>query len=202
MLDAVFWSTFATLFFVLDPFGNVPLFNSLLKSLPPQRRARVIAREMLIALLILLGFLWLGQRALAALGLSSSALNLSGGIILFIIALRMVFPGRGTQSDGEDFDDPMIVPLAIPMIAGPSAIAIVMLVGSNEAQVISGMLALLAAWGLTALILITSPAYVQFLGDRGLRAVERLMGMLLIMMAVQMLLNGVTDYLSSLPARL
>ncbi|MEA3291559.1 MAG: MarC family protein [Pseudomonadota bacterium] len=188
----------ATLFFIMDPLGNIPVFNSLLKEYPAPQRARIIAREMGFALFILLFFLFAGTRILEFLGLSRSSLSLSGGILLFIIAIRMIFPTPRQQRE-EPVEAPFIVPLAVPMIAGPSTISVLLLLSSTAPERMADWTtALLMAWGAGTLILVFSPAMLRLLGERGLRAIERLMGMLLILIAVQMIMDGVTEYVGGL----
>ncbi len=200
LIQSISWpqvaSVAVTLFFIMDPFGNMTVFHAVLKHLDPKRRKQVIVRELLIALAILFVFLLLGTRILNFLGLRPSAINVAGGILLFTIAIKMVFP-TGSPIIDESEGDPFIVPLAMPLVAGPSAIAVLLLLSaSNPGQMASGGLALLISWSLAFIILYFSPAFLQFLGDRGLRALERLMGMLLIMIAVQMFLDGVAAYLA------
>lgn len=191
------WSAAVLLLFVMDPLGNIPLFLSILKGTDPQRRRIIIIRELLIALGILMMFLFFGQGLLNFLHLDQESVTISGGIVLLIIGLRMIFPSRegvmGKQVDGE----PFIVPLAIPLIAGPSALAtLILMVNRDPGQMGQWVLALLVAWGTTAVILLFAPFLYKVLRDRGLSALERLMGMLLIMIAVQMLLNGIKAVLS------
>jgi multiple antibiotic resistance protein len=186
-----------TLFFVMDPIGNIPIFHAILKEVPQGTRIRIIFRELLIALVILLVFLFLGTEILGFLGLTQPVLNVAGGIILFVIAIRMVFAMKTLGVD-EDETDPFIVPLAIPMVAGPSAITILMVQATSQpARIFEWFLALLLAWILTTAILVASPFILRVLGQRGVRALERLMGMLLILISVQMLLDGVGEYLKS-----
>jgi multiple antibiotic resistance protein len=184
-------SAAVVLFFVMDPLGNAPLFLSLLKGIEPRRRRYIIARELLIALVILFAFLFFGQSLLDLLELEQESVTIAGGIVLMIIGLRMVFPTQegvmGVTDDGE----PFIVPLAIPLIAGPSALAtLILMVGSEPAALSRWAMALLLAWGAAALVLSFAPLLYDLLKDRGLMALERLTGMLLIMIAVQMLMNG------------
>ena len=184
------------LFLILDPLGNVPVVLSLLRSLPPRRQLVVIARELLIALVVLLLFLWFGKYALDAMHLRQESVSIAGGIILFLIGLRMIFPSAdgimGEQPEGE----PFIVPMAIPMIAGPSGMAAVMLLGSQEpARMGDWMLALILAWGATAVILFSATYLQKWLGTRVLTAIERLMGMVIVAISVQMLLDGIASYL-------
>ena len=188
----------ATLFFVMDPLGNIPVFNAVLSRFTPRRRAQITARELVIALAILLLFLFAGTAILDFLGLSQPSLNIAGGVLLFIIALRMIFPHLASEVASEK-DEPFIVPLAMPMVAGPSTIAILLLLSSSEPERIwEWCTALVIAWVVTTVLLTASPFLLRVLGDRGLRALERLMGMLLVLLATQMLLNGVREFVQSL----
>ena len=185
------------LFLVLDPLGNIPIFLSVLEDVAPERRTRVLLRELVLALLVLLAFLFFGQYLLGFLQLSEHAIRIAGGIILFLIALKMVFPVQLSAHAAEELQgEPLLVPLAVPMIAGPSAMAVVMLLATNSPdRMTEWVLALMAAWLLSSLILFSATGLKRFLGRRGLIAMERLMGMLLIALAVQMLLEGVSSYL-------
>ena len=184
------------LFLILDPLGNVPVFLSVLKPLPPHRQRVVLVRELLIALAVLMLFLWCGKYALELMHLRQESVSIAGGIVLFLIGIRMIFP-RPEGLLGELLDgEPFIVPLAIPLIAGPSGMAAVMLMGSNEPHRLGEWsLALLLAWAATAAILLCAPLLYRLLGRRALSAVERLMGMLLVAISVQMLLDGLSAYL-------
>lgn len=188
-----------TLFLIMDPLGNVPVFNSVLSRIEPNRRVPVVARELVIALAILFGFLFAGNTILAFLALTQSSLNISGGILLFIISLRMIFPSRSEATDDKSVDDPFIVPLAVPLIAGPSTIAVLLLLSSNQpGQIIEWSLALLLAWSGAAVVLLSFPKILSIIGQRGSRALERLMGMILVILATQMLLNGIREFVQSL----
>lgn len=188
-----------TLFFVMDPLGNVPIFNAILAKFSSGRRALVVARELVFALMILLTFLYAGNSILAFLGLSQSALSLAGGVLLFIISIRMIFPKPVVTDDLDGADDPFFVPLAIPLVAGPSTIAILLLMSSREPErILEWSVALLLAWAGTTVLLVLSPFLMRVLGNRGSRALERLMGMLLVILATQMLLNGVRDFVATL----
>jgi multiple antibiotic resistance protein len=188
----------ATLFFVMDPLSNIPVFNSVLSRFKPRRRAMITARELVIALVIMLVLLFAGTPILNFLGLTQPSLNIAGGVLLFIIALRMIFPGRGARV-ATPTDEPFIVPLAMPMVAGPSTIAMLLLLSSTEpARIWEWCTALVIAWGIATVLLTVSPFLMRALGDRGLRALERLMGMLLVLLATQMLLNGVREFVESL----
>ncbi len=188
------------LFLILDPLGNIPVFLSLLKPLAPRRQRVVLVRELLIALAVLMAFLWGGKYALELMHLRQESVSIAGGIVLFLIGIRMIFPRpeglMGAVPDGE----PFIVPMAIPLVAGPSGMAAVMLMGSNEPDRLGEWsLALLLAWGATAAILMSATLLYKLLGARALTALERLMGMLLVAISVQMLLDGVAIYLASIP---
>ena len=184
------------LFLILDPLGNVPVFLSVLKPLPPHRQRVVLVRELLIALAVLMAFLWGGKYALDLMHLRQESVSIAGGIVLFLIGLRMIFPPpegiMGEVPDGE----PFIVPMAIPMIAGPSGMAAVMLLGSQEpGRMGDWMLALTIAWVATAIILFSATYLQKWLGTRVLTAIERLMGMVIVAISVQMLLDGIASYL-------
>ena len=191
------WSSAVILLFVMDPVGNIPPILALLRDLPPRRRRLVILRELFIALGVLLGFLFFGQAILDFLDLQQESVAIAGGIVLLIIALRMIFPSReglmGPLPEGE----PLIVPLAVPMIAGPSSMAtLILMVRSDPGHLGIWLVALLLAWSVTAVLLLLAPVLYRLLRERGLLAMERLMGMLLIMIAVQMVLNGVRSVLA------
>ncbi len=184
------------LFLILDPLGNIPVFVGLLRNLPPHRQRVVLARELVIALVVLMLFLWCGKYALDLMHLRQESVSIAGGIVLFLISLRMIFPPpEGLMGDSPE-GEPFIVPMAIPLIAGPSGMAAVILMGSNTPDRLGDWsLALMIAWAATALILFSATYVYKWLGQRALIAVERLMGMLLVAISVQMLLDGVATYL-------
>jgi multiple antibiotic resistance protein len=187
-----------TLILVMDPFGNIPPFLSILSHMPPRRRRRVILRELIIALFILVLFLFFGGYILKGMHISEPALTIAGGIILFLIALKMIFPGTSGVQITPD-DDPLIVPLAVPLVAGPSTIVMVTLLSTRTpGGSLESLASLLVAWSVTAVILLLSDALRLLLGTRILKAIERLMGMILTTMAVQMLLTGTAEYLTGL----
>ncbi|NLG77714.1 MAG: YhgN family NAAT transporter [Xanthomonadaceae bacterium] len=184
-------SAVVTLFLIMDPLGNVPVFLSVLKNVPQERRRAIVMREVVIAYFVLLIFLLVGDHALRLLHIEQETISIAGGIVLFLIALRMIFPQTGSYSDAPE-GEPLVVPLAVPLIAGPSAMAALLLL---QRAAPSGSLdlwiAMTIAWALTAAILIAAPFFYRILGERGLTAMERLMGMVLVMISVQMLLNGI-----------
>jgi multiple antibiotic resistance protein len=190
------FSVVVTLFLIMDPIGNIPLFLSILKTVPPARRRLVLVREILFAYLVLLLFLFLGSYLLRFLGLEQESLSIGGGIVLFLIALRMIFPGEASTGDALE-GEPFLVPLAIPLIAGPSTLAALLLFQRTApTQTVSLFVAVTVAWALSGIILLSSTFFYRVLGGRGLIALERLMGMLLVMVAVQMLLNGIKAFLA------
>ncbi|MBF2753866.1 MAG: hypothetical protein ISN29_01210 [Gammaproteobacteria bacterium AqS3] len=183
-----------TLILVIDPLGNIPVFVSLLRSIPQERKMRVLIRELLIALLIMVLFMFTGRHLLGAFGLQSESLRIGGGIVLFIIAMRMIFPVRGGIMGRQPQGEPFIVPMAIPMIAGPSTLAMLLLFGTDPSQWVQLGSAVLIAWLLTAVLLLNCVRLEALMGERALTAIERLMGMILITVAVQMLLDGALEY--------
>lgn len=212
-----------TLFLVLDPIGNIPIFLSVLGDLDEKRRRRVLVRETLIALLILTVFLFFGKYILTGMNISPPAVSIGGGIVLFLIALRMIFPAArreqggvggptrsagGTRGDGSapasevsggsggSEDEPLIVPLAVPLLAGPSAMAtLILFANQNPDRLGTWFLALVIAWLAASLVLISADFLRKRLGRRALAALERLMGMILITMATEMLLTGISSFL-------
>ncbi|MGH8618026.1 MAG: MarC family protein [Burkholderiales bacterium] len=198
-MELTFSSAVVVLLLVMDPIGNVPLFVALLKQVPPARRTRVIVRECAIAFGVLLVFILTGNRLLQLAGLSDDSLNIAGGVILFLIALRMVFRHReglfGEAPEGE----PFIVPLAIPSIAGPAAMASVILLASRAPQRMAEWVAALAvAIAVTLTLLLFADRIAKGLGERGLAAFERLMGLILTAIAVEMLLRGIAGFVRQL----
>ena len=192
-----FLSATVLLFIIMDPLGNIPVFHALLNRYPRAHRMRIIAREMLAAYVVLVGFLVAGEAILRYLGLKQPALGIAGGVVLFVIAIRMVFPELGGMPKAEEAEEePFVVPLAVPMVAGPSAVAAILLLVSREPEAFwTWWGAVTVAWAMTAVILLGSGLLMEMLGRRTLRAPVRLTGMLLIMMAVQMFMDAVTGYL-------
>jgi multiple antibiotic resistance protein len=189
-------STAILLLFILDPFGNVPLLLSILKNIDPEKHRKIIIREMLIGLFILVIFLFFGERFLSIFGLETQAITIAGGIIFFVIALKMIFPdpnGHSLFVSSSD-EEPLVVPIAIPMISGPASIATLMLLAkSHPTEINSILISVVIAWLVTSVILLSSPKLYKVLKRRGLTAMERLMGMLLLMMAVEMFIRGIRE---------
>jgi multiple antibiotic resistance protein len=187
-------SAAALLFLVLDPLGNIPMFTCVLGTVDRSRHNKIIIRELLIALGILTGFLFAGRHMLSLLEISQSSLGIAGGIILFMIAIKMVFSGADRIFEDMGEEGPFIVPLAIPLVAGPSAMATVTLLMAKEpSRWPEWLLALVCAWLATGILLMFSGRLSVLLGDRVLKAVERLMGMILTAVAVEMFVDGIRD---------
>ena len=199
-MDLSFVSAVVILVLVMDPVGNIPLFISLLARVEPRRRLRVIARECAIALLVLVAFVLFGRALLGVLGISDSSLTIAGGVILFLIALRMVFRHpEGLFGDADGGGEPFIVPLAIPALAGPAAIATVVLqVSRAPERMLEWIAAVVLGMLLTLIVLLAAERIARVLGDRALMALERLMGLVLTAIAVEMLLRGVRAFVGQL----
>ena len=198
MLMTIF-STALLLFLVIDPLGNIAFFLAALSRVPPARQKQVVVRELLIALLVLVLFLFLGRFALQVLHLSEPALTISGGIILLLIALRMIFPSAEKPLHEQVESEPFIVPLAIPYVAGPSTMATELLLMTREPdRWKEWLLAVFLAWLVTSIILYFASGMRKYLGERGLVAIERLMGMVLITVSVQMFLTGISEFITHL----
>jgi len=184
-----------TLFLVMDPIGNIPAFLTILGYVDENRRRKIIAREMVIALAVLVLFLFFGKYILQGMHISEPALSIGGGVVLFLIAIRMIFPRERTAAIEREEQEPLIVPLAVPLVAGPSAMATVVLF-ANQApgKMFIWFFALLIAWFASAVVLLSAETLRRRLGTRFLSALERLMGMILTTLAVQMLLTGIENY--------
>lgn len=186
-----------TLILVMDPLGNIPIFLSILKPFSQERQTKIILRESVFAFFLLNIFLFFGTHILDGLNITPAALNISGGIILFIIALGMIFPRLNVTVQEQLHDEPFFVPLATPLIAGPTTLAAVLLLPAQAPNsMLSWFFALCIASTITTLILLLARYLMQILSKRGIIALEKLMGMLLTSIAVQMLLTGVTAYMN------
>lgn len=187
------------LFLVIDPFGLIPIYVTLLSRVPAERRLPILVRELAIALLALIVFLFAGKYLLAALHISEPALLIAGALILFLIALPMIFPSIKLSMGTEGVAEPFIVPLAMPLFAGPSALTLVMLIGSStDGSWPEWLATVLLAWLAATIVLLLGNAIAARIGARGLVAIERLMGMFLVAMSVEMLLSGISRYFEAL----
>lgn len=196
-----FFATTVTLILVLDPFGNLPMISSILTDYSPKEQRRILIREKFIALAILALFLFIGEPLLDFLALDQSTLKISGGVILFLIALGMLFPSKSVLSgpNDETSEEPFIVPIAIPLVAGPSSLAFVMLLAKQyEGHLMTALGSVVAAWACSFVIILASPLLMKFFGKKGMRAMERLMGMILILISIQLLLDGLSNYLTAI----
>jgi len=185
-----------SLFLLMDAIGNVPIFLSILKELDPKRQRKIIFRELILALFIIIAFYFIGDYLLNFLNITNQAVLVSGGIILFIIALKLIFSNPEKSFHWSGGKEPFLVPLAIPLVSGPAVLAAVMLYSHQDISPWICMGAILIAWIASTAILLSSVPLKKFLGERGLLACEKLTGLLLIMIAVQMFLDGITPILS------
>lgn len=186
------------LFFIIDPIGLIPVITSVLAKVPPERRRSVLLRELVFALIALVGFLFLGSYVLTMLHITQPALTIAGAMILLLISLPMIFPSIRLSMEAEGMNEPFLVPIAVPLIAGPSALAMVMLMGSGDGSPINWLGSVSLAWLGTLVVLLMSNRLSHRLGKRGLVALERLMGMLLVAISVEMFLSGIEMFLEHL----
>jgi MarC family membrane protein len=194
MMNYTFASATILLILITDPVGNIPIFANALKHVAPERRARVILREILIAFVLLLTFRFVGEGFLKVMNLSELSLQIGGGVILFLIALRMVFPPPATL-EPEIFEEPLIVPLAVPAIAGPSALATVLLLVSQQPERrLDWIAALCVTMLISAVVLVSAERIQRLIGSRLVVAVERLMGLVLVSVAIEMMLRGAKTF--------
>ena len=192
-------SAVVTLILVMDPFGNIPLFITALKKVSPERRTFILVRELLIALIIMVAFLLIGNKFLNLLGIAQSSMGIAGGIILFIISIKLVFNSLEDDSPKNlKEEEPFIVPLAMPLIAGPASLSMLLILSSGPlSKVFYLLIAVLVASAVNGAILLLSFPISNLLGKRGLIALERLTGMLLVLMSVNMVMNGVADFIKT-----
>ena len=185
------------LFLLMDPIGNVPLFISVLKEIKPKRQRVVIFRELFIALCIIILFNFLGSGLMHFLHIHHDTIQIAGGIILFLLCLRMIFPNAKDPREGPLPDaEPFIVPLAVPLVAGPAVLAAVMIYSQQAPNAWVMLGAILIAWSASLLILLSSSLLQSVLGRRGILALERLMGLILILIAVEMFMSGLSAFMS------
>ncbi|ASL44514.1 MULTISPECIES: MarC family protein [Burkholderiaceae] len=199
-MEYTFLSATILLILITDPLGNIPLFISCLRGVSPQRRTVVILREVAIAFAILLVFMVVGQGFLRMMSLTDQSLRIGGGIVLFLIALRMVFPHPDGPFGGDTRGgEPLIVPLAIPALAGPSALATVMLLTSQApGKMFEWIGALTVTMIVCAIVLMLAERIQAWLGERAMMAFERLMGLVLVAISVEMMLGGIRSFVHQL----
>jgi MarC family membrane protein len=194
-MEHSFASAFVLLLLVLDPFGSLPIFISVLKGVAPERRARVAVRETLIAFSVLLAFMLAGQGFLNLMRLSERSLEVAGGVILLIISIRMIFSGGAEVYASDSQREPLIFPLAVPLLAGPSAMATVLLLASRQPdRMLHWIGALTLAMALSGIVLLTADRIRRWLGSSMVSAIEKLMGLVLTAIAVEMVLAGLKRY--------
>ncbi|QTM69161.1 YhgN family NAAT transporter [Buchnera aphidicola (Hormaphis cornu)] len=185
------------LILIMDPLGNLPIFMSILRHFSTNRQRIILIREMIIALIIMLLFLFSGEQILKILSVKTETVSISGGIILFLIAIKMIFPTNENDSKiiFSSQEEPFLVPLAIPLVAGPSLLATLMLLSHQYPnQIILLIGALFLAWSISLLILLLSELFLRLFGSKGVSALERLMGLILIMLSTQMFLDGIKTW--------
>ena len=199
-MEYTFLSATVLLILITDPLGNIPLFISCLRGVSPKRRTIVILREVAIAFAILLIFMVMGDRFLRMMSLTDQSLRIGGGIVLFLIALRMVFPHPDGPFGGDTRGgEPLIVPLAIPALAGPSALATVMLLTSQApGKMFEWIGALTVTMVVCAIVLMLAERIQAWLGERAMTAFERLMGLVLVAISVEMMLGGIRSFVHQL----
>jgi multiple antibiotic resistance protein len=191
-----FQSAVIALFFILNGLGNIPLFAGLLSRYPEARQKQIIARELLIAFFILLSFAFLGKEILGILGIGRGVLEISGGLILMILAVGMLFPKPQAVEATES--EPFIVPMAFPLLAGAGSMTNVMALGANTDSALKLLGVIFAAWFLTALLLVWSSQLKNFLGSKGMVACEKLGGLVIVLISVQMLTTGLARIVADL----
>jgi multiple antibiotic resistance protein len=188
-----------TLFLIMDPIGNLSSYLSMVKELDPKRQYWIIFREMLIALFVMLFFNYLGEYIFNFLDLSETTVRLSSGVILFLIAIKILFTASDSPRANLPKGEPFIFPLAIPLIAGPALMATIMLYAHLEQLQSVMMIAIFTAWFLSILIFLFAAPIKRILGTNGLMACERLIGMILVLVAVQRFLEGILLFWTTHP---
>jgi small neutral amino acid transporter SnatA (MarC family) len=198
-MNESFLSAVVLLLLVADPFGNVPIFVAALRDVPPERRLRIVLRECLIVFVVLSVFVFAGRPFLQTLGLSEVALQIGGAVVLMLVALRMVFPSPDGVYGAAPGGEPFIVPLAVLALAGPSALATVMLLVSRDpSRPLEWIAAIGVVMTISAVILVSADRLQRLLGERVTLAFERLMGLVLAAIAVELLLRGVRTFVATL----
>lgn len=189
-------TTAVILILIMDPIGNLASFRTMVHHIPPRRRSWIVLREMLIALIAMVLFHYIGEYVLGMLGISEPTVRLTSGIILFLIALRILFPTKDSLRSNITQEEPFVVPLAIPLIAGPALLATIMLYSITEPSQLAMLAAIIIAWVVSSVILLLSEPLFKLLGNNGLVAFERLLAMVLILLAIQRTLEGVQQFLA------
>lgn len=197
MNESNFLNIFLALFLIMDPIGNISSFLAMVRELPPARQRMIILREMGIALVFMLLFNLIGEHLFFFLDLESTAVRLASGVILFLVAIKILFPGPTSLRNHLPAGEPFIIPMAIPLIAGPSLLATIMLFTHEEPSQTIMVSAIIAAWFLASVVLLLGPQLSRLLGKNGLVAAERLMAMILIMLAIQRFMEGVLEFIQS-----
>jgi MarC family membrane protein len=198
-MEASFVSAVVLLLIVCDPVGNIPIFISALNDMPRERRRTIILRECLIAFAVLVTFVFIGEPFLRLLGLSELSLQIGGGVVLMLVALRMVFPSPEGVFGQAPAGEPFIVPLAVPALAGPSALATVLLLVSREPQRAWHWVAAIAVVMLaSSIVLAFAEKIMRLLGERVTLAFERLLGLVLAAVAVELILRGIKTFVAGL----
>lgn len=194
----ILWIAF-TLFLLMDSIGNIPLYIALLKEIPPKKQVKIVIRELVFALFIIIFFNFVGEATLKFLHVSRDTVQVAGGVILFLIAIKMIFPiPKTAPSDIEEIQEPFIVPLAVPLVAGPAVLTSVMLFTTQVSNLVM-VSAIILAWIPSLIILTLSPYIARKLGIRGIIACQRLMGLILVLLAVEMFLTGIAEFIETLP---
>lgn len=191
--QAGFLTITATIFFILNATGQIPIFLAMLTHFDHARQMKIIFRELVIALLILLLFTFSGDWVLMVLGISRPIIGVAGGVLLFLISLTMIFPKEPRNGSEKLHTEPMIIPLAIPMITGPGAITTVMTFAHETKNALLVASAVFVAWVPSLLILLAGSYIKKILGEKGLVAVERLGGMLVCLIGIQMFTKSTFD---------
>lgn len=186
-----------TLFLIMNSLGIVPAVLAMLKNVDQKRHSQVLLREMCFALIIILLFNFLGEVFFDWLHINESSIQMAGGLVLFLIAIKMIFPSIRKSEETVEDSDPFIVPIAIPLIAGPALLATVMFYAHEESNVFVMLAAIFIAWAASTAILMAAPFLKRTFGDRGLNAFERLMGLILTLISVQMFLQGLETFLNA-----
>lgn len=191
MPTSIFSIAFA-LFLLMDSFGNIPIYLSILKDIDEKRRVTIIFREMIISLALIIIFALFGNNFFSFLGITTKSMQISGGIVLFILGLKMIFPNKNDSSFGLQ-GEPFIFPLAIPLVAGPAVLAAVMIYSHQNLSEINLIISIFIAWLATTIILLLAGKLSSWIDPRGLSALERLMGLILIMIAIEMVIKGLNS---------